>query len=447
MVIEKAQTLKLMTKRIFTLLAFILWASTSLAQTSREEVMADINRAGGVYYGYTTPSVKYTPAPKGYEPFYLSHYGRHGSRYMIQNEQYDYPVGVLNQAHADGKLTALGEDVRNRLLKIYTEAQYRGGELTQKGIRQHEEIATRMAHNFPELFKQKGLKVDVLSSVIPRCLLSMAAFCDALKSQNPTLLITRDASNAKMGQIHNLRTEWNPTLHNEVSSIIMGKNTIWKERQLEYEKAHINLSRLLEQLFTDKEYIRTKVNNRTFWRSLAELTLNVQCLDIEGISLYDIFTEDELYEYWRSANFAQYAKYARYIYHPVVSTETGKMLTAIIAQIDKDLAAGTPSVSLRFGHDTCIFAISPMMGLEGCCVASTDYDTINEEWRNYRIAPMAANLQMIFYRKKGCAEPLIRVMHNEKEMFFDIESPTAPYYRWEDVKHFWQENIRKANLY
>ena len=73
-----------MTKRIFTLLALLLWASTTLAQTSREEVMADIDRAGGVYYGYPTPSsAVYTPAPKGYEPFYISHYGRHGSRYMI----------------------------------------------------------------------------------------------------------------------------------------------------------------------------------------------------------------------------------------------------------------------------------------------------------------------------------------------------------------------------
>lgn len=437
-----------MTKRIFTLLALLLWASTSLAQTSREEVMADIDRAGGVYYGYPTPSsAVYTPAPKGYEPFYISHYGRHGSRYMIKDSQYDYPVKVLNKAHAAGKLTPLGEDVRNRVLKIYAEAQYRGGELTQKGFRQHEEIATRMAHNFPELFKQKGLKIDVLSSVIPRCIMSMAAFCDGLKTQNPTLKITRDASNAKMDQIHNLRTEWNPTLSNEVLSIISGENNIWQQRIIEYEKEHIDFSRLLNNLFNDQEYLRTNVNNRLFWRSLAELTLNIQCLDIEDVSLYDIFTKDELYEYWRTGNFAHYAKFGRYIYYPTVSTVTGKMLKAIIAQIDKDLAAGTPSVSLRFGHDTCIFAISPMMGLPGCCVASTDYDTINEEWRNYRITPMATNLQMVFYHKRGCNDVLVRVMHNEQEVHFDITSKTAPYYRWEDLKLYWEENIRKANNY
>ena len=129
----------------------------------------------------------------------------------------------------------------------------------------------------------------------------------------------------------------------------------------------------------------------------------------------------------------------------MMSTVTGKMLTAIIAQIDKDLAAGTPSVSLRFGHDTCIFSISPMMGLPGCCIASTDYDTINEEWRDYRITPMAANLQMIFYRKRGSDDVLVRVMHNEQEVCFDIESKSAPYYKWEELRQYWTDNIKNAS--
>ncbi|MBO5814431.1 MAG: histidine-type phosphatase [Alistipes sp.] len=431
-------------KKFFAFLALILIsASTLFAQTSREEIIADINRAGGVYYGYTTPTENYTPAPKGFEPVYISHYGRHGARYMTHDYMYDYPVNVLNKAHADGKLTEYGEDVRRRVLEVYAVSERRAGELTQKGIRQHEEIATRMVQNFPELFKQKGLQVDVLSSVFPRCLMSMAAFCDALKTQNPTLKITRDASDAKMEQIHNLKPDWNPTLPEDILNVVAGTNTIWRQKVLEYDKKYIDHSRVLNNLFNDKEYIRTAIKGVDFWRYLAELVVNVQCLDIE-VNLYDVFTTDELYEHWRTENFAHYAKFARYVYYPMMTQVTSKMLKAIIAQIDKDLAAGTPSVSLRFGHDTCIFAISPMMGLPGCCVSTTDYDTINEKWRNYQIAPMAANLQMIFYRKKGSDEVLVRVMHNEKEVIFDIESKTAPYYRWEDLKGYWIHNMNNT---
>lgn len=58
------------------------------AQTTIEEIAADINKAGGVYLVYPKVEAKLTPAPKGYKPFYVSHYGRHGSRYLISDKDY-----------------------------------------------------------------------------------------------------------------------------------------------------------------------------------------------------------------------------------------------------------------------------------------------------------------------------------------------------------------------
>ena len=37
-----------------------------------------------VYYAYTYDNPARTPAPEGYEPFYISHYGRHGSRWLLR---------------------------------------------------------------------------------------------------------------------------------------------------------------------------------------------------------------------------------------------------------------------------------------------------------------------------------------------------------------------------
>ena len=39
------------------------------AQTTIEEIAADINKAGGVYLVYPKVEAKLTPAPKGYKPF------------------------------------------------------------------------------------------------------------------------------------------------------------------------------------------------------------------------------------------------------------------------------------------------------------------------------------------------------------------------------------------
>ena len=71
-------------KRIFALLCLVL-ALPLMAQTTREEVLGGLDKAGGVYYAYPTRETHPTPPPKGYKPFHISHYGRHGSRYLISD--------------------------------------------------------------------------------------------------------------------------------------------------------------------------------------------------------------------------------------------------------------------------------------------------------------------------------------------------------------------------
>ena len=88
--------------------------TSSYAQATREEIFDNIAVTGGVYYAYPAPGVQ-TKAPKGYEPFYISHFGRHGSRWLISDEEYIRVMGVFEKAHQAGKLTPLGEDVRKRL--------------------------------------------------------------------------------------------------------------------------------------------------------------------------------------------------------------------------------------------------------------------------------------------------------------------------------------------
>ncbi|MBO7580155.1 MAG: hypothetical protein J6T38_01360 [Bacteroidaceae bacterium] len=62
------------------LISFFFSAFTATAQTAKEEIYADILKSGSNYMAYQAPNQVLTPAPKGYEPFYMSHYGRHGSR-------------------------------------------------------------------------------------------------------------------------------------------------------------------------------------------------------------------------------------------------------------------------------------------------------------------------------------------------------------------------------
>ena len=160
-----------MKKTIITL--WLCMACMALwAQTAREEIHANIQRAGSNYLAYPAPTAKLSAAPKGYEPCYISHYGRHGSRYLIAPEDYEAPYQALSRADKRGVLTPLGRDVLARVSKMRDESNLRLGELTPLGAQQHREIAHRMYERFPQVFAGR-VNVDAKSTVVIRCILSM----------------------------------------------------------------------------------------------------------------------------------------------------------------------------------------------------------------------------------------------------------------------------------
>ena len=112
-----------MKKLILAALAALVMPS-ALAQASLEEIAATPGKAGGVYYAYPTPdSTAWTAAPKGYKPFYISHYGRHGSRYLISDNDYAAPRDLLRRANEAGALTDLGREVLVRLIQCGSKAK------------------------------------------------------------------------------------------------------------------------------------------------------------------------------------------------------------------------------------------------------------------------------------------------------------------------------------
>ena len=71
-------------------------ALTAIGQTTKQEVLDTPEKSGGVYYAYPSSNIPTeTPAPKGYRAFYVSHFGRHGSRYLIFDEQYKEVLDFL----------------------------------------------------------------------------------------------------------------------------------------------------------------------------------------------------------------------------------------------------------------------------------------------------------------------------------------------------------------
>ena len=81
-------------KKLTSILLLLLFVWTVQAQTAREEIRANRYLSANNYYAYPTPTAKQTAAPKGYEPFYISTYMRHGSRYLIDPNDYRFVISA-----------------------------------------------------------------------------------------------------------------------------------------------------------------------------------------------------------------------------------------------------------------------------------------------------------------------------------------------------------------
>ena len=401
--------------------------------SAKEEIAANRYLAGSNYLDYDRQlSTKaLTPAPKGYVPYYMSHYGRHGSRWLIKEGDYTSPINTLKDAHTAGKLTPVGEETLKQLEALYLTTIKRLGDLTIVGERQHHDIGQRMIQNFPEIFKAKNVLIDARSTTVFRCILSMIAECEELAAANPTAQIHNDVSESLQ---YYLNQPWDGIVKQ------MGRNT-GDEEDKAYKQKYTHPERLMKVLFNDETWVRNNIAAGDFMRRLFHVACNMQSHDTD-IDLFSLFTDDELYDLWRIRNIAWYMDYGP---SPVSGQKMPfsqrNLLRNIIETAD---TVSQTQATLRFGHEVCVMPLACLLELDNCGMAVENLDELDKYWRNYRIFPMGANIQLIFYRpKKGNGDILVKALLNERETYMPIKTDNWPYYKWQDLRQYYLDKLAK----
>jgi len=414
-------------------LAFIL-ATCGLgvsAQTTFEEISADLNKAGGVYLAYPKVEAKQTPAPKGYKPFYVSHYGRHGSRYLLGDRDYLWIIQLMQKADSLNCLTPLGKDVLKRLTLVWQEVQGRAGDLTPLGVRQHQGIAERMTKNFPEVFRGKR-SVSARSTVVYRCAMSMAAFGDRLKGLNPQLDISYEMSEKYMSYLNYHTDRSNAFTH--------GEKGPWVEEYRKFEEQQVKPDRLVSTLFSNADFIRCEVNPNNLMWGLYWIAVDMQ--DIETpVSFYDIFTAREMFDLWQCVNYRFYIGNANPLASKgIVMANAKSLVENIIESADAAIKDHSIAATLRFGHDGNVIPLLALLQIENFDVAVAGPSEVYKYWCDFKATPMASNVQIVFFEnKKG--DVLVKFLHNEKEVHIPVKTDNWPYYHWNEVRDYYQKRL------
>lgn len=423
-----------MKKSILTL-CLLFYAALSFSQSPREEIRENIFRSGSNYYAYPGPlQEQLTPTPANYVPFYISHYGRHGSRYLINDSDYDKAFNTLSRADSLGKLTPFGKDILSRVTRIREEARLRHGELTLRGAEQHQGIARRMIERFPKVF-EGGVHIDAKSTVVIRCILSMENALHALLRVNPSLQISHDASEHDM---------WYMNFHDQELSKARFTEPI-ESTYNEFCKRHQHNDRIMGTLFNDTKYWKNQVNAQDLAYHLFKLASNIQSTEIRHeLSLYDVFNEDELYDMWLQTNAWWYINYGPSpLNNGIAPYSQRNLLRMMISEADSCLQIAHPGATLRYGHEVCVMPLACLLEIDNFGQPIEDLEQLDKEgWACYKIFPMACNIQLIFYRPvNGDGDILVKVLLNENEARLPLSPVTGPYYKWKDFREYYTRKL------
>ena len=418
-------------KKTLTLLLFVLVASTSWAQgiVALDELKADPRKSYGTDFPYEYTTSRLTKAPSGYKPFYISHYGRHGSRYYWNAMLYQELANLLTKAHERRQLTPAGEAFFEKFMAAKDELSTGVSELSNLGWEQHQRIARTMYNNFPEVFK-KGGNVLAIASLSGRCVLSMSSFCQELVQCNPKIEIREQSSRF--------------TLDGVVPS----------DRQNPHKRQFPKAKPRWEQnkdKFTFDESLREKVVNRTF-TSTDSLPGNMHHIGSNLINLYTslpsighegmmegLVFDSELAAQWEQTNLGSYT----WVFEP--QYEMIPILEDIIKKASAVIDGSSDHIAdLRFGHDTCLGPLTVLMGLNGADKDPEDPFEVKNCYQNWQTGK-ASNLQLVFYRDKH-GDVLVKCLLNGREASLPVPTTQYPYYRWSDFRDFYTArcNINKS---
>ena len=419
-------------KKTLVSLLLLLSALTAAAQPSLVDFLAENpDRAAGNLHVYETFDTSVTPPPAGFEPFYISHYGRHGSRYHSSASIIDRSVAKLDEARAAGVLTADGQKLHDVIRQLQAEHDEMGGILTQVGARQHQEIAERMVNAYPQVFFHADRPVVyAVSSTSERCIQSMANFCTVVKGLSPGMDVRYYTGKRFMSYIsHSFDIQYMHDRKHAICDSILHHDFDYK--------------RLFEKTFTDPKKGREIFGSRYFFKTIFDALAIAQNLDAEVEPLLTTyFTLDELAACNRSDNARYFATWciSEEFGDKYVQGVGGPLLRDFIDKADAAVSGNDIAADLRFGHDSALTPLLALMGVEGYEVRH-EADA-GESWPVGKYICMGSNLQMVFFHDKD-GHVLVKLLRNESETTIPgLETVTGPYYLWDTLREYLLSRIR-----
>lgn len=326
--------------------------------------------------------------PDSLSVFHVEYVARHGARYISSAKKVDNLLSLLEDYQKKGALTQRGKEFIALLQRVRKASDGKWGMLSQEGIEEEQRLAQEMITIFPGI---ADTKVDAISTYVPRVVESMNTFTYTLAKNSSDVEIA-SSSGKQYSDLLRFFDTWTPYviwLRNG-DAVYDG----WGEPLRRFEEMHLPVA-------PAQRLISSKIDKADLQKISAQMYGVLQGLRASGLGVPTTqwMSEEEYRACWECANMNHYLKRSLSSLSSIPPRGATPLLINIINCADNSAAMGAEvGANLRFGHAETLLPLAALMGLPGCVALPLDYNVLADEWRDYEISPLGANICILFAR-------------------------------------------------
>lgn len=380
------------------------------------------------------------PLPKGYQPFYINYIGRHGGRYLSNRKEAEWISTILGCAYEHQGLTIRGLELYSKIVNILELMENQPVNMNPNGMKAVESIAHRMCLNYPSVF---GRNIHATSTREERTCQSRDVFLHQIERTmgKQKCMIHTNGSNDPILRFYDCNPKY----------IEYRRRGQWIKSLEEFEKRSRVENRITDRIFHSAFYqsgcLSEDEKNR-FVTKLYQLYTNQ--IDTSGvISLGYYFTTQERYYFWENINAKQYMLMGPGLVGQGVNGKIAfPLLEDFLNTVNDAIQKRDTSLDLIMTHAETLLPFITLLQIPGMSEQVDSLSKVVIAWKNYQIAPMAANLQWIFYEKKDQPgkDILVQCKLNEQRIHLPIPTKRYPYYEWNDVYQYYKNCLDSLSL-
>lgn len=367
--------------------------------------------------------------PDSLTPFFVNHIGRHGARFLTSRQKLDSPLKMLRRARLAGDLTRQGEDFVSLTEYVAHTTAGRWGQLDQLGVREEQRIAARLDSLFPGLLASGTVRA--VSSPVNRAIASMYAFCLKLASLHPELNI-----NAASGPRFNPLLRFFDTDKAYAAYIADGR---WRAVYDSISASIIPTGPAVRLVGSRSGFTRAELQSLSMdvyetVRSLAAARLPADASTWMTAAEYEAC--------WRASDLKHALQRTASPLSALPAEAARPLLREMVAVAD---SVCTDRLCLRgffrFAHAETLMPLFSLMQLPGCHIPEhTALAGIPDVWADSSVVPLAANLQLIYFRGSKRRVYVLALLNGRPVM--PLPGDGRLFVPWPELRRFWLSLIK-----